>query len=141
MKSLSDTDALETFSDQQRDDLAALNSTTWHSDEDLVARLKALVMPLAGSYFLNAKHRSGKPFDPVERFHLGNGARLERVNWLGDTSPKGLHQAAGLMVNYIYDLDQIEQNHEAYAEDDQVVASKDVKQLAKQKLVAGLIEA
>ena len=66
----------------------------------------------------------GKPVDPVARFHLGNGARLERLNWLGDTSPKGLREAHGLMVNYLYDLRFIEANHEAFANDGTVVAAE-----------------
>ena len=52
----------------------------------------------------------------MARFHLGNGARLERLNFLGDVSPNGLRQAHGLMVNYLYALDEIERNHEALAE-------------------------
>jgi malonyl-CoA decarboxylase len=63
----------------------------------------------------------------VARFHLGNGARLERLNWLGDISEKGLREAAGLMVNYLYDLRFIEANHEAFANHGTVVASDDVK--------------
>ena len=51
----------------------------------------------------------------MARFHLGNGARLERINWLGDVSPKALRESAGIMVNYLYRLDDIEKNHEAYA--------------------------
>jgi len=98
-------------------------------------------MPLAGHYFLHAQHRSGKPFDPVERFHLGNGARLERVNWLGDVSDKGVSQAAGLMVNYVYDLANIEKNHEAFAGEGRVVASSSVTQLAKQKPATTVLEA
>ena len=54
-----------------------------------------------------------RPLDPVARFHLGNGARLERINWLADTSARGIKQSAGLMVNYLYKLDEIEDNHEA----------------------------
>ncbi len=57
----------------------------------------------------------------MARFHLGNGARLERLNWLGDTSPKGLREAHGLMVNYLYDLRFIEANHEAFANEGTVV--------------------
>ena len=59
----------------------------------------------------------------MARFHLGNGARLERINWLADTSDRAIAQAHGLMVNYLYDLDDIEKNHEAYAEGRTVVAS------------------
>ena len=60
-------------------------------------------MRLAAHYFLIAKSADGRPVDPVARFHLGNGARLERINWLGDTSEKGLREAHGLMVNYRYE--------------------------------------
>ena len=69
--------------------------------------------------------------DQVARFHLGNGARLERLNWLADTSEKGLREAHGLMVNYRYDLSEIERNHEAYAFDGAVAASRSVRGLLK----------
>jgi len=62
-----------------------------------------------------ARGDGGAPIDPVGRFHLGNGARIERLNWLGDRSPRRLAQSAGLMVNYVYDRPEIEQNHEAFA--------------------------
>ena len=52
--------------------------------------------------------------DPVARFHLHNGARLERIDWAADTSPKGVGQSLGLMVNYLYDLDEIEANHQKF---------------------------
>ena len=65
----------------------------------------------------------------VARFHLGNGARLERINWLADPSPKGLAQSFGVMVNYLYDLDDIEKNHEAYAQQHAVVAASAVTRL------------
>ena len=55
-----------------------------------------------------------RSLDPVARFHLGNGARLERINWLADVSPKGLRQSLGLMVNYVYALEDVERNHESY---------------------------
>ncbi|MNE68331.1 Malonyl-CoA decarboxylase (MCD) [compost metagenome] len=87
-------------------------------------------MALAAEYFLNAKNAEGRPLDPVARFHLGNGARLERLNWRGDLSATGLRQAAGLMVNYRYELRQIEKNHEAYANQGTVMASPEVKRHA-----------
>ena len=59
----------------------------------------------------------------MARFHLGNGARLERLDWLGDVSVNGLAQSAGFMVNYLYDLDAVERNHEAYANQNEIVAS------------------
>ncbi len=62
-----------------------------------------------------AKHgRSKGPTDPVARFHLGNGARLERINWLGNVAPRGIKESYGIMVNYLYDPEQIEANHEAF---------------------------
>ena len=72
-----------------------------------------------------------RPLDPVARFHLGNGARLERLNWLADTSERALAQSHGLMVNYLYDLEDIEKNHEAYAQQRTVVASNAVTRLAR----------
>ena len=76
----------------------------------------------------------GLPVDAVARFHLGNGARLERINWLADTSDKAMAQSHGLMVNYLYDLDDIEKNHEAYAEGRTVVASGAVQRLLRPPL-------
>jgi malonyl-CoA decarboxylase len=85
----------------------------------------------AAWYFMHARSKSGTPVDPVARFHLGNGARLEQIDWLADTSSKGLSQSHGLMVNYLYDLKNIEKNHEAYAEARTVVASSAVRRLAR----------
>ena len=68
----------------------------------------------------------GTPLDSVARFHLGNGARLERLNFLADTSERALRQSYGLMVNYLYDLEEIEKNHEAYAQHQAVVAASAV---------------
>ena len=76
------------------------------------------------------------PLDPVARFHLGNGARLERLNWLADTSAVGLRHSAGMMVNYVYRLDEVERNHEAYARERKIVASRHLQQLAKRSLLA-----
>jgi malonyl-CoA decarboxylase len=69
------------------------------------------------------------PRDFVARFHLGNGARLERLDWLADTSERALRQSYGLMVNYLYDLDYIERNHEAYAQHRSIVAASAVTRL------------
>ena len=83
----------------------------------------------AAWYFLRARTSRGIPRDPVARFHLGNGARLERLNFLADTSARALAQSHGLMVNYLYDLDYIERNHEAYAQHRAVVAASAVTRL------------
>src|ERR1700759_2997083 len=85
----------------------------------------------APCYFLKARTSKGRLIDSVARFHLGNGARLERINWLGDLSTKGLRESAGIMVNYLYRLEDIEKNHEAYANDGEVVASSAVKKLLR----------
>lgn len=91
--------------------------------------LQPLLVRLCAHYLVNEKSR-GKPADPVARFHLGNGAQLERINWLADTSPNGLRQAAGMMVNYLYDGDRLADNHEAYETQDVIACSSEVKKLA-----------
>ncbi|MBK8176424.1 MAG: malonyl-CoA decarboxylase [Rhodospirillales bacterium] len=111
------------------EDRAALESPKWFADKEVASSLKERLLPLAAHYFLRAKTARGEPVDPVARFHLRNGARLERINWLGDVSPKGLQQAAGLMVNYLYDRADIERNHEAFATSGTIVASPAVSQL------------
>jgi malonyl-CoA decarboxylase len=88
----------------------------------------SLLLGLAAHYLIHAKGRGGRTPDPVARFHLGNGARLERLNWRGDLSEKGRREAAGLMVNYLYDLRHIEANHEAFANEGLVVAAPAVHQ-------------
>jgi malonyl-CoA decarboxylase len=88
-------------------------------------------MALAAHYFLDAKGPTGRPIDPVARFHLGNGARLEKINWLADTSIRGLKQSHGLMVNYLYDPREIEANHEAFANLGQIAASRQVRNLER----------
>lgn len=93
--------------------------------------LQSALMGLAAYYYLSARSNDERPVDQVARFHLGNGARLERLNWLGDTSEKGLREAHGLMVNYRYDLAEIERNHEAYADQGTVAASRAVRALLR----------
>ncbi|MEK9709549.1 MAG: malonyl-CoA decarboxylase [Alphaproteobacteria bacterium] len=88
--------------------------------------------PLAAHYLLEAKHRNGQPCDAVARFHLNNGAFVEAVHADADISANGLAQSCGVMVNYRYDLTKISANHEAYANQQSVVASKAVKALAEQ---------
>lgn len=99
----------------------------WHREPAAAEQARAELLPLATAYFLAAKGTGSRPIDPVARFHLGNGARLERLNWLGDTSPKGLREAHGLMVNYLYDLRYIEANHEAFANHGTIAASAAVR--------------
>ncbi len=119
------------ISDEDRALLKHLDEPNWFDNAELAGELRALIEPLAAYYFLKARTAKGRLIDSVARFHLGNGARLERINWLGDLSPKGLRESAGIMVNYLYRLDDIEKNHEAYANDGEVVASSAVKKLLK----------
>ena len=67
------------------------------------------------------------PNDPVARFHLGNGASLEQINFLGDTSSNGIKLSGGLMVNYLYDLEKVEQNHETFVSEKKINISKNAK--------------
>ena len=113
---------------------AALDDPNWWRHADAAAQLQDPLMRAAAWYFLRARTERGLPVDAVARFHLGNGARLERINWLADTSDKAIAQAHGLMVNYQYDLDDIETNHEAYAETRTVAASSAVQRLLRPPL-------
>jgi malonyl-CoA decarboxylase len=108
-----------------------LEQPSWIGDPQLAAQLRSALEPLAAYYFLKARTRKGRLIDSVARFHLGNGARLEQINWLGDVSPKALRESAGIMVNYLYRLEDIEKNHEAYANKGEVAASSAVKKLLK----------
>ena len=119
------------LTEQDKAALAPLDRPDWWQDEDTAESLRDPVLRAAAWYFLHARNRRGTPVDSVARFHLGNGARLERLNWLADRSEKGIDQSVGLMVNYLYDLGDIEKNHEAYATQRTVVAASAVTRLAK----------
>jgi len=109
---------------------AVLARPDWYRDPVVAKALKDPLLRLCARY-LAARRDGGRPVDSVARFHLRNGARLERINWLGDTSPKGLSRSAGLMVNYRYDLDHIEANHEAFMKDGRIAMSGEVRALAR----------
>ena len=110
-------------------DLArVLEEGAWAEQTDMADALKPVLMRLCARYLLNEKRRD-RPFDPVARFHLSNGAQVERINWHGDVSEKGLRESAGLMVNYLYRLSDIDRNHERYAKNGFVTASTAVKGL------------
>jgi malonyl-CoA decarboxylase len=106
----------------------ACELTPENADEatsDEIAGLKSL----AARYFLQEQRPKGGPIDPVARFHLGNGASLRTIHWLGDRSENGLRNSAGMMVNYLYDLKSVDTNHEAYSKDGKVIASREVTSL------------
>ncbi|HTT79504.1 MAG TPA: malonyl-CoA decarboxylase family protein [Stellaceae bacterium] len=111
--------------------LRLLDGPDWVHDDRTTAVLREPLIRLCARYLLQARAPSGRALDPVAHFHLSNGARVERLNWLGDISPKGLQQSAGIMVNYLYRLDHIETNHEAYRDEGRVVASSGVRNLTR----------
>ncbi len=104
----------------------------WRENQALANVLRGPLMRTAAYYLLNAK-RGNRPLDPVARFHLGNGARFERLNWEADTSRKGLKESWGIMVNYLYNPDRLEDNIEAFVQTGNVDAASSVKRLAAMK--------
>ena len=109
-----------------------LRQDNWRAGDEARNAAKPLLEHAAASYLVEAKAANGKPADPVARFHLNNGAVLERINFEADLSPKGLRQSHGVMVNYRYHLVDIERNHEVYANASQVMMSPEVlKMLGK----------
>lgn len=107
-----------------------LSDPEWSRDAETAEVLRPVVLRLCARYLVKEK-RGGKPLDPVARFHLSNGAQIERLNWLGDVSDKGIEQSGGVMVNYLYKLDEIERNHERFARDGHVATSSGVRALLK----------
>jgi malonyl-CoA decarboxylase len=105
----------------EREALASLGDAP---DEERLRAAAPALRKAAGLYLLGAKTAGGQPRDPVQRFHLGNGARLERLNLHADVSPKGIAESFGVMVNYLYALDEVEANHERYAQAGEVVAAQ-----------------
>ena len=114
-----------------------LAAADWFESAAPSARVRTELMRLCAYYLQHVKHRN-EPADAVARFHLGNGARMERLNWLADTSRTGMARSAGMMVNYVYRLKDIERNHEAYAKEQQVVVSAGLSLLARGSLLARL---
>ena len=112
------------------DDLEILNQPGWADNEVQRQRVKKTLMRLCADY-LTRVTEAGHAIDPVARFHLGNGASIEQINWAGDLSEKGLRQSAGLMVNYHYAPDEIIANHEAYVGKGMIALSPKVRGLLK----------
>jgi malonyl-CoA decarboxylase len=118
--------------------LARIADPAWHLGEVPESVHKRL-MQLCAYYLLNAKQQA-EPLDPVARFHLGNGAALERLNWMGDTSEQGMARSAGLMANYVYWLAEVEKNHERYFREHFIAASPVIEKLARDAPVATPLE-
>lgn len=100
------------------------------ADSSMTRALREPLLRIAARYLLGARDKE-RPTDPVARFHLGNGARVERLNWLADTSAKGIGQSWGIMVNYLYDPDRIEDNVERFARNGEVDSASSVRRLAE----------
>ncbi|GGF04832.1 decarboxylase [Aliidongia dinghuensis] len=105
-----------------------LKAEDWWQDPAKADALRQPLLRFCATYLTGPAGPKGS-VDPVARFHLGNGARLERINWLGNVAPRGIRESYGIMVNYLYDLDLIEANHEAFAQDGTVARSADVDAL------------
>ena len=108
--------------------LAHLHEADWHQKTAAAEALKPLLMRLCAHY-LTSEKRKNNAYDPVAHFHLTNGAVMERLNWLADTSPKGLKQSAGMMVNYHYKRDEIDRNHELYTSGKAFAVGRQIRQL------------
>jgi malonyl-CoA decarboxylase len=108
-----------------------LTQSAWYTKPEFAKALKAPLMRLCAHYLVEEKRRDGKALDRVAHFHLSNGARIERLDWLGNTSQEGIAQSAGMMVNYRYKLDDIEANHEAYTGEGRVRISSSVRGLLR----------
>ncbi len=112
--------------------LQAMLKKPWWKHKAAAEALREPLLRLTARYLVEEKRKgSQRALDPVAHFHLSNGALLERINWLGDTSPHGMKQAWGMMVNYLYRLTDIETNHETYVAHGKVTTSSEVKALLK----------
>ncbi len=110
---------------------AALAAGTWTERPALAEALKAPLEHLGAAYLIALRPQGRRALDPVAHFHLTNGARVERLDWMADPSAKGMRQSFGMMVNYLYRLDSIDTNHEAYRGEGKVSASSPIRALAK----------
>jgi malonyl-CoA decarboxylase len=127
---VADPEALK-LTNEERSELARLAGETISLDESTRARRDRLLAQMMAHYMLRARTASGRVIDPVARFHLGNGARLDCINVGGNLSARGLRESHGVMVNYRYDLADIESNHEAFATRNTVVANSSVRKLLR----------
>lgn len=119
--------------DGQRGLLMELEAAKEAGLAPLLAEREAPLAAVAARYLVEAKSARGAPADPVARFHLGNGARLEDIHPGGDASKRGLDGSYGVMVNYLYDLKEIEERHEAFAQSGEVAHSPAVGKLLRAK--------
>jgi len=125
-------EGLEGFAEAPQKALVNLfDDPGWHEDAATRDAVRGPLMRLCARYLLAAKRGDDRALDPVAHFHLSNGARVESLNWMADTSPRGLAQSAGMMINYLYRLNKIEANYEAYSARGEIIASSAFKSLEK----------
>src|SRR5690606_35244547 len=113
----------------ERPDIENILSRLETRDPAVISENRALLRGLCAEYLLEAKGPNGRPLDPVARFHLGNGALLHDIHALADKSANGWDQSSTILVNYLYDLNQVSRNSERYTSEGEVLASKQVRQL------------
>jgi len=117
--------------DTARLSLSSITGNNNNSDtKDIKKILEPALMGLCARYLLTAK-KGQFALDRVAHFHLSNGARIERINWAADLTKNGIDQSAGIMVNYLYNLPDIEKNHEAYTGHGEIATSSTVRKLLK----------
>ena len=129
---MSDRERLEFAKATGKSNLRDLITTGgWHQEFKDVAIVKECLLRVC-AYYLVLEKRGVRALDPVADFHLNNGARLEYIHWCGDVSERGIHRSAGIMVNYLYKLSDIERNHETYSASGKVVTSSSINTLLKE---------
>lgn len=111
---------------------SVVTNADWVADEATVKAIRPVLMRLCAQYLAKEARGEGIALDPVAHFHLSNGARIERLNWMADRSSRGLERSAGMMVNYVYDLAKIDGNHEAYRARGQRALSSAISSLLKE---------
>ena len=124
-----DSDGPEIDDIRRRAIAGMLSQADWHLDDDSPSLLKDHLLQLSAYYLLHAR-RGEQADDRVANFHLRNGARLEQINWMANPTEAGISRSHGLMVNYRYEPDFIDENHEAYTTRGEIVASSQVRDLA-----------
>lgn len=120
-------------SDRRSKDLSTrLRSSEWLDNPSLQEELRPQVLERAAQYLVHEKAHGTVPLDPVARFHIGNGAAAHRINWPADLAPGALERSHGLMINYLYELSQIEKRHESFVADGTIAVGPQMKRIMRQ---------
>lgn len=123
----------EFISETDKEQLARIFTSDWYKAPDIKGQIEKPLKRACANYLVKAK-RKNKPLNSVARFHFGNGAKLHRINWMGNSSEHGIEESSGLMVNYLYDLKSIESNHEAYVTNGELSISKSIRNLLRSRV-------